>query len=115
VEAEEVVRQEDVGILAGIQWRKPNVIKDQTARIQTIPPTKVPWTIEQTNSIRRTLHTAEMQIRQNTQGVGDKEWIKKAHREYNHTQTKQIQIMGLRKGLKKRPNKMMRKISRTKL
>jgi exosome complex RNA-binding protein Rrp4 len=106
---EEVVRQEAEVILAGIQCRKPNVIKDQTARIQTIHPTRVPWIIERTNSIRIILHLAENLNQQIVQGVGGVEWIRKVHREYNRMQIRRIQIRSLNKGLKKRPKKMREK------
>ncbi len=105
MEVEEVARQEVVETLADIQCQRPNVTKGQTARIQTILPTKVLLIIEQTNSIRITLHTAEMQIRQPTQGVGGEEWIKRVHREFNHMLTKRIQIRDSNnehKGLRKR-------------
>ena len=104
-------------MLADIQCQRPNVTKGRTVRIRTILPTKVQLIIEQTNSIRITLHTAETQIRQPTQGVGDKEWIKRVHREFNHMPTKREQIRDSRnehKGLRKKTKTvqtMIKKIS----
>ena len=105
MEVEEVARQEVVEIPADIQCQRLKEIKGQTAKIQTILQTKVQLIIEQTNSTRITLHTAKMQIRQNTQGVGDKEWIKRVHPEFNHMPIKRTQIKDSRnehKGLRKR-------------